>query len=107
MESRAAALKAHYEQQLAKQLAEREAETARENAAKRAQFEQAETALFAVIAPYIPEGVLVEWKTSQTEPRNWLAGYFMVDGEDRRYLVEFIARQLDDGTTQALSLIHI
>lgn len=94
-------LKRVYEEAMAAQLAKREAEAARENAAKRAEFEQAEAALFAVIAPHIPEGVLVEWKLDQCEPRKWLGGYFMVDGEDRRYLVEFIARQLDDGSPQA------
>jgi hypothetical protein len=92
-QSRAAALKAHYEEQLAKRLAEREAEAERENAAMRAKWEQAETELFASLAPFIPEGVLVIWKTDQTEPRNWLAGWLAVDGEDQRHLVDFIARQ--------------
>jgi hypothetical protein len=95
-ESRAAALKRHYEEQLAKQLAEREAEAERENAAMRAKWEQAETELFASLAPFIPEGVLVIWKTDQTKPRNWLAGWLAVDGEDMRHLVDFIARQ-DNG----------
>ena len=97
MTDRAAALKRHYEEQLAKQLADREAEAARENAAKRAKWEQAEAAIFTQLAPFIPEGVMVEWKTNQTEHRDWLGGYFMVDGEARRYLVEFIARSDNDG----------
>lgn len=96
MESRAAALKAHYEQQLAKTQAEREAEAERANAAMRAKLEAAETALLEQLKPFIPEGVIAEWKIDQHEPGEWLAGYFMVDGENFRYLIEFIARPSPD-----------
>ena len=95
-------LKRQYQEALAAKRAELEAEIERENAAKRAKWEQVETAIFTQLAPFIPEGVRVEWKTNQTEPRGWLAGQFMVDS----YAVEFIARPADDEPEVRINLVE-
>ena len=85
-------LKRQYFDALVAKRAKMEAEAQRENAAQRARWEQAEAVLFAVLAPHLPEGVTVEWKVKQAEAGDWLAGYLMVDGDERRYQIEFIAR---------------
>lgn len=97
-------LKRQYQEALAAKRAELDAEEAAAAAERRAQWEQAEAALFTVLAPFIPEGVIVEWKTNQTEGRDWLAGYLMVDGENRRYLIDFIARSDSDGLEMRVKL---
>ena len=90
--SAAAELKVKYQEALAAKRAKMEAEARREEAVRRAENEQAEAVLFAQLAPFIPDGVTVEWKVNQTEAGDWLAGYLMVDGDERRYQIEFIAR---------------
>ena len=86
-------LKKLYQEALAAKIAEREAEIEREDAAERARFAERGADLCADLVDFIPEGVTVEWKYDQTEARDWLAGYLAVDGESRRYLVDFIARR--------------
>lgn len=90
--SAAAELRVKYQEALAAKRAALEAEAQREEAGRRAQWEQAEAALFTQLAPFIPDGGTVEWKVKQAEAGDWLAGYLMVDGDERRYQIEFIAR---------------
>ena len=89
-------LKRQYFDALVAKRAKMEAEAQRENAAQRARWEQAEAVLFAVLAPHLPEGVTVEWKVNQAEAGDWLAGYILTDGDERRYQVEFIVRGYGD-----------
>lgn len=96
-QSRAAALKAHYEEQRAKAQAERDEREARKLAADIQTWKGLEATLEDdILTKVLPEGVTIQWDDEQRHfPR--MFGSFIIPHDGESYGVRFVIQDQDDG----------